>query len=441
MKKYANLGKVLYMNIVLTFHLSQCLALASLLPQIVDQNNYSYLGGLGLICIYTVNLIFNLVAPLYLTKMKYRYGFTFQAGLVLPCFIPAYIISRCDGNDVQDLICNPIMLIPLTLVGCVFLGAGLGGYFVLQNTYVSHCSTDKNKELFFGVTYMLLGSSYLLNGVTSDQLLSYIGRENYFLYSGLFECILSLLFIFVQQPDKGNQNQISEANQCLIQNDSVDKPEEQVANINKKFAKIGFKAQIKQIIQKFQLKEMKFLFSLFISTGVVIGFEFGIFHKFISASLPGENEITVNVRTARIFLFVGVAQILSGICNGLSRYFFGIIQNSIFYGNVFQCLNIIAIISAFQKNYNINIILGFLIGFTDNSGQFNSAVIISDIWNEDMAIFGLYLFCQNFGVMFTNLVAIFLDGQSLVYYLLLLIALQCTTSFSQQQFKRSLEKE
>lgn len=52
---------------------------------------------------------------------------------------------------------------------------------------------------------------------------------------------------------------------------------------------------------------MKYLFSLFFSTGVVIGFEFGIFHKFISASLPGEDEITVNVKTARVFLFVGLA--------------------------------------------------------------------------------------------------------------------------------------
>ncbi|CAD8208697.1 unnamed protein product [Paramecium octaurelia] len=441
MKKYANLWKVLYMNLVLTFHLSQCLALASLLPQIAEQNNYPSLGELGLICIYTVNLIFNLIAPLYLTKMKYRYGFVFQAILVLPCFIPAFYVSRCNGDNIQDLICNPYMLIPLTLIGCVFLGAGLGGYFVLQNTYVSDCTSEKNKELYFGITYMLLGCAYLLNGLTSDQLLKYIGRESFFLYSGLFECGLSILFIFVQQPDKSNQHKVSEANQNMIQNDSIGKSEEQVANINEEFAKIGFQAQLKQIMQKFQLKEMKFLFSLFISTGVVIGFEFGIFHKFISASLPGEDEITVNVRTARIFLYVGVAQIVSGVFNGLSRSFVGIIQNSIFYGNAFQCMNIIAILSAFQQNYDINIILGLLIGFTDNSGQFNSAVIISDIWNEDMAIFGLYLFCQNFGVMFINLVAIFLDGQSLVYYIILLIILQCATSYSQQQFKRSQQKE
>lgn len=44
---------------------------------------------------------------------------------------------------------------------------------------------------------MLLGCSYLLNGLSSDQLLSYIGRENFFLYSGLIESFLSILFIFV----------------------------------------------------------------------------------------------------------------------------------------------------------------------------------------------------------------------------------------------------
>lgn len=63
--------------------------------------------------------------------MKYRYGFVFQAILVLPCFIPAFYVSRCNGDNIVDLICNSYMLIPLTLIGCVFLGAGLGGYFVL----------------------------------------------------------------------------------------------------------------------------------------------------------------------------------------------------------------------------------------------------------------------------------------------------------------------
>lgn len=70
------------------------------------------------------------------------------------------------------------------MVGCVFLGAGLGGYFVLQNTYVSDCTNEKNKEIYFGITYMLLGCSYLLNGFISEILLDKIGRKDFFLIMG-----------------------------------------------------------------------------------------------------------------------------------------------------------------------------------------------------------------------------------------------------------------
>lgn len=129
-------------------------------------------------------------------------GFLFQALLVLPCFISALYVARCNANNIESKICNEYLLYPATILGCIFLGSGLGGYFVLQNTYVSDCTNAKNKELYFGITYMLLGCSYLLNGLSSDQLLSYIGRENFFLYSGLIESFLSILFIFVQQPDK-----------------------------------------------------------------------------------------------------------------------------------------------------------------------------------------------------------------------------------------------
>jgi hypothetical protein len=52
---------------------------------------------------------------------------------------------------------------------------------------------------------------------------------------------------------------------------------------------------------------MKMLFPLFISTGIVIGFEFGIFHKFITASFPNSDETTINVKTAKVFLFLGIA--------------------------------------------------------------------------------------------------------------------------------------
>ena len=48
------------------------------------------------------------------------------------------------------------------------MGAGLGGYFVLQNTYISDCSDENNKEILFGIAYMLLGAAFLMSGVLSE---------------------------------------------------------------------------------------------------------------------------------------------------------------------------------------------------------------------------------------------------------------------------------
>jgi hypothetical protein len=44
-------------------------------------------------------------APMYLTKWKYRNGFLFQALLVIPCFIPAFFVARCNGEQIESTIC------------------------------------------------------------------------------------------------------------------------------------------------------------------------------------------------------------------------------------------------------------------------------------------------------------------------------------------------
>lgn len=44
------------------------------------------------------------------------------------------------------------------------------------------------------------------------------------------------------------------------------------------------------------------------STGCIIGFEFGFFHFFITDSLPKDmDDQEINKKTARVFLYLGLA--------------------------------------------------------------------------------------------------------------------------------------
>lgn len=54
--------------------------------------------------------------------------------------------------------------------------------------------------------------------------------------------------------------------------------------------------------------DMISLLPMYLTTGCVLGFEFGFFYKFINASLPEDMpEVEINKKTARIFLIIGVA--------------------------------------------------------------------------------------------------------------------------------------
>ncbi|KAM3139227.1 hypothetical protein pb186bvf_008637 [Paramecium bursaria] len=401
------------MNIVLTLHLSLSLSIAGLLPQIADQNGYGSLGQLSIIAIYLVNLSFNLIGSGYLSKIKYRYGFLLQGLLSVPSFFASNIIARCTPED-ESLYCQSIY--PIVIIGCILLGAGLGGYFVLQNQYVSACSNKKNQDLHFGITYFLLGTSYLLSGIVQQQILELVGRRNFFLIAGASQFVLATLFIFVKQPTQQNKLQaIKVQDDSLLQNSETNtsntQDQDQNGLSNKiqlisdaEYAKLGFTQQLKTIFSQIN-KQLSLMIPMFIMTGLIVGFEFGVFYKFVNLSIQKLSKDEQNLKITRAFQFLGAGQITSGVFNALVNKFFGTRMNTIIFSNsVFICMTI-AFLSYYKQEYQFNLALGFLLGFTDNSGAFSSAISISENFGR-ISVFGLYLFCQNFGIVLINIVAI-----------------------------------
>lgn len=82
------------------------------------------------------------------------------------------------------------------------LGIGLAGYFIVQNYYISKCSTKATQDLYFSTSYAMMGLSFLIGGIISETGIKAFGRDQYFLIAGCTEIGLSLCFLFVMEPDK-----------------------------------------------------------------------------------------------------------------------------------------------------------------------------------------------------------------------------------------------
>lgn len=74
------------MSVILMLHLSLCLSLVSLLPEIAKQNGYEDLGNLAVILFCFGQLIDDVIGPAYLKFFNFKFGFTLQALLTTPVF-------------------------------------------------------------------------------------------------------------------------------------------------------------------------------------------------------------------------------------------------------------------------------------------------------------------------------------------------------------------
>ncbi|KAM3139226.1 hypothetical protein pb186bvf_008636 [Paramecium bursaria] len=425
---YSNYGKVIYMNVVLAIHLSLCLSLTSLLPEIALQNGYKSLDTYILLIIYGSEIFGNFIGPLYLTKILYKYAFTLHALLVVPCFYTADMVTNNQPN--ADL---------YQIASTIIFGYGLGAYFVIQNFYISDCSTSRSQELLFGTTYVLMGVSSFMSGFFGEYMIKIFGRQNYFLTAAFLEVIISLLFIFVKAPIKRQKLRenigINEEKLSLVQEVGTFVIEEKESVLEVSHSVLQeYKYHIKQ-------RDVQRYMMLFFSSGIVIGFEYGLFYKEIYRSIKNETDQKTNELTARVFQFVGFAQIVSGIINAIARKFITIQENTIIYSNVVKLVLIITITNNFLTDYYINCFLGVLIGICDIASQFNAVITINENWGDKISVFGIYFFVQNSGIFILIIQGYLLNDDQIIYQYIIILVVSVSLNFISHYNLRYIQKQ
>ncbi|CAD8158182.1 unnamed protein product [Paramecium pentaurelia] len=428
MKIPTNFWKLFYMNLILMMHLSLCLALTSLLPQIAEQNGYVDLGNYSILAIYMAEFIFNILSPAYLKNKKFNIAFTFQALLVVPSFFASDYLTNCRNGDDSTWICKPQILSPISIIFTFILGAGLGGYFVVQNYYVSQCATIESSEIMFSTTYILMGLSSMLSGFYSKLMLRLVSRSTFFWVTGFIELGLSMLFLFIRTPQKVdmmvsgvkvNDSEIERETDNIKEDDSI-------------------KQNIMDMYKVFLDKSTYIYYPLFWMTGIIIGFEYGLLYQFINKSLEKYNydEQTINEKTAEVYLFVGIAQTLGALINGIIKKTLKSQTSIVLYTNLLSIIVILALVESFIDSFKITIILGFFLGLADISGQFNSAITISEQYKDALPIYGIYFCFQNLSIALVIIQATLLEYVHLGYNLFLVGISQITVNLAMHYVNR-----
>ncbi|CAD8164109.1 unnamed protein product [Paramecium octaurelia] len=413
-----NFWKLFYMNLILTIHLSLCLALIALLPQIAEQNGYTDLGKYSIMTVYLTEFLFNIIAPAYLKNRRFNYAFLFQAILVVPCFFVSDYLANCrNGND-TSWICKPSVMSPLSISFTFLLGVGLAGYFILQNFYVSQCSSHESSEIMFSTTYIFLGCSSMLSGFYANVMLQVVSRSNFFWVSGIIELILSLLFFFIKTPTKSD---------VLIFDSKVNQEDLEIETEENSISK-----NIQNIFKTMFDKSSFIYYPIFWTSGIIIGFEYGLLYQFINKSLSQQHYDlqTVNEITASVYLTVGIAQILGALLNGFIKKLFKSNSNIILYANILCVVMFVSLVDSFVYDLTLTKVLGFFLGFADMTGQFTSSITISEQYKDPLSIYGVYFSMQNFSIAFMIAQATFLQHLHLAYNLCIITLSQIAVNVS-----------
>ncbi|CAD8077445.1 unnamed protein product [Paramecium sonneborni] len=418
-----NFWKLFYMNLILTMHLSLCLALIALLPQIAEQNGYTDLGKYSIMNVYLTEFLFNIIAPAYLKNRKFNQAFLFQAILVVPCFFVSDYLANCrNGND-TSWICKPSVMSPLCLSFTFLLGVGLAGYFVLQNFYVSQCVSHESQEIMFSTTYIFLGFSSMLSGFYAQIMLKLVSRSLFFWVSGFIELILSLLFFFIKTPSKED----------TLVSDCKNTHEYKIETQQNTFGQ-----NILDIFKTMFAKSSIIYYPLFWTSGIIIGFEYGLLYQYInkSLSLQHQDPQTINEMTASVYLIVGIAQIFAAVLNGFIKKLFKSNSNIILYANILCVITFISLVDSFVYDFTLTKTLGFFLGFADMTGQFTSAITISEQYKDPLSIYGVYFCMQNFSIAYMIAQATFFQHLHLAYNLCIITLSQISVNISIHYLKK-----
>lgn len=138
-----------------------------------------------------------------------RSGLSFFACGLIPimAFIPAIIvfnfcITQLEQCRDKEGYCSYTYITILSCVGYGFQGLGLGLYFLALNCYQSACTNVNSRDLLNGLSFTIVGMTYLIGYSYSTPLIVYLGRQKYFIVLAIAQFTVNLFFLFLPNPAK-----------------------------------------------------------------------------------------------------------------------------------------------------------------------------------------------------------------------------------------------
>lgn len=129
-------------------------------------------------------------------------------------------------------------------------------------------------------------------------------------------------------------------------------------------------------------------------------------------------------------IFGGLA--IGGIGDKLNINFTSIIQSSWIHIVLF-----VTFADCFILNYGMAIAFGLMWGFADCAGQANCMSLLSEEWGDDIRVFGLYNFSQNFGAITAIAFSIIMGYTPFYIYLLLIFFWMMFSNLNMNFYRRT----
>ncbi|KAM3142042.1 hypothetical protein pb186bvf_005915 [Paramecium bursaria] len=460
--KYDNFGKILYLNGLLMVNISFGMAATQIIPEIAEQMDYNGLGQLIVLLQYVVSMIGNIISPWYLKKVAYRWSFFFLAFQgCMQCLCGIYISYAKEIGLGKGL----------TYFGAIVIasinGICYGGLWVAQNLYISENANDSNRALFFGVSNSLSNSAGMIGSLVSYFFIGPLGPFKYFSLLFVLTFLTQLLYLFVLQPPghemktevkevqvelnlQGNVNEISlvkqpqrfraqseQINSQMIEKSQrsnsygsiVDQKEtddiiqskieerkkilhktKQEYEVVEFFHELPVKQQIAMILDVAKSDKIRPIIPYMIATGVVLGFEYGVYYKLITQAIvhtyPLSTTSDVQTKSFIVFGAQGISEIFGGLSIGWLGQKYLINYSSIIQSSWIHITLFVILANCFILNFNVCIVFAFMWGFADCAGQANCMSLLSEEWGDDVRVFGLYNFAQNVGALSAILISL-----------------------------------
>ncbi|KAL4483900.1 hypothetical protein ABPG72_013906 [Tetrahymena utriculariae] len=438
------LGNVVYLNSVLLIYCSAVNSAMGIVSQVFDERDYLNLGNISLFVIYLASGINNLIAPTYVKKIQYKYIFVLSSLGYLFFLSEGILVCSCN-DEYTYFYCRKPVIYSIIVLGSAICGFLSSILYICQNEYTSENTNEQNKSLYFGIAWALLQSSYIVGNVYSMFFIEPLGQFGYFLLMTGIASVTSLFFLFIQKPPKkqqildSDQVPINQGSQSLIEKNENEQQYRQILPADDQqqdFYSLPLGQQLKSMFNIMSQPDIRPLLFFMFSSGIIMSFGFGVLYRIVQDSLSSDlTDEQVNKKTFTVNIVLGCFEFFGGafvtpLADRLNKKRIAISTNLLF-----EAAIIGSIIAHYEKNYLLCFFVAALWGMTDCTTQSMNCNLISTKFGNDVRIFGIWNLVQCVGAFIGMIFSIIFKQLNIIYYLLVVAAIQMITNVALSNFK------